>query len=76
MLGWDPGSWGFHSDNGCLYEDGKRSWKGTPYSTSYAAGDVIGCGVNFAENSAFYTRKGKVIGKYIPHNHLLINARH
>ncbi|RYP53074.1 hypothetical protein DL768_001851 [Monosporascus sp. mg162] len=60
MLGRDSGSWGFHSDNGCLY---KRSWKGIPYDMPYAAGDVIGCGVNFAENSAFYTRKEKVIGR-------------
>ncbi|RYP64180.1 hypothetical protein DL771_008871 [Monosporascus sp. 5C6A] len=63
MLGWDSGSWGFHSDNGCLFEDGKRPWEGIPYNNPYAVGDVIGCGVNFAENSAFYTRDEKVIGR-------------
>jgi hypothetical protein len=63
MLGWDAGSWGFHSDDGCFFEDGKESSEGYPYSKPYAAGEVIGCGVNFAEKSAFYTRGGKVIGK-------------
>ncbi|KUJ15363.1 uncharacterized protein LY89DRAFT_110786 [Mollisia scopiformis] len=62
MLGWDAGSWGFHSDDGCLYEDGKQSWKGILYSDPYTGGEVIGCGVNFAENTAFYTRGGKVVG--------------
>jgi hypothetical protein len=64
ILGWRAGSWGFHSDNGRLYEDG--SSKGAKYSDPYVAGEVIGCGVNFERNIAFYTRAGQVIGKYIP----------
>ncbi|PQE04952.1 ankyrin repeat-containing domain protein [Rutstroemia sp. NJR-2017a BBW] len=63
MLGWDAGSWGFHSDDGRVYEDGKQPWKGFPYSKPYTADEVIGCGVNFAENIAFYTRGGKIIGQ-------------
>ncbi|KAH8802522.1 putative ankyrin repeat-containing protein [Xylogone sp. PMI_703] len=56
-------SWGFHSDDGRVYDGCLRSWEGYPYGIPYAAGEVIGCGVNFAENSAFYTRGGEVIGR-------------
>ncbi|PQE32903.1 Ankyrin repeat-containing domain protein [Rutstroemia sp. NJR-2017a WRK4] len=63
MLGWNVGSWGFHSDDGRVFEDGEQAWVGFPYSKPYTADEVIGCGVNFAENSAFYTRGGKVIGQ-------------
>ncbi|KAF7906036.1 hypothetical protein EAF00_000315 [Botryotinia globosa] len=67
-LGWDAGSWGFHSDDGCVYENGKRTWEGIPYSKPYSKGEVIGCGVNFAKNSAFYTRGGEVIGRAFEDN--------
>ncbi|TRX93641.1 hypothetical protein FHL15_005613 [Xylaria flabelliformis] len=64
MLGWDSGAWGFHSDDGKVFEDGQMSWTGAEYSEPYGkAGITIGCGVNFDENIAFYTRNGAVIGR-------------
>jgi Ran-binding protein 9/10 len=59
MVGWYEGSWGFHSDNGKLYEE---YGSGRNYSGSFTKGIVIGCGVNFKKNVSFYTRDGKVIG--------------
>ena len=63
MLGFDRGSWGFHGTDGCLFE-GWWSAKGRKYDAPYTTGDVIGCGVNFGEGIAFYTKNGKVIGTY------------
>ncbi|GAP87168.2 putative ankyrin repeat-containing domain protein [Rosellinia necatrix] len=64
MLGWDSGSWGFHSHDGKVFEDGRLTWKGVEYHMNYMeAGVTIGCGVNFRENTAFYTRNGVVIGR-------------
>lgn len=73
MLGWVPGSWGFHSDDGRVYGDGRMQWKGLKYDVPYVnksekaeTVDVtIGCGVNFAESTAFYTKNGVVIGKSV-----------
>lgn len=60
MLGWDQGSWGFHADDGHVFtNDGD----GTKYTDPYTAGDVIGCGVNFGEGIAFFTKNGEVIGE-------------
>ncbi|RSL89291.1 hypothetical protein CEP51_001284 [Fusarium floridanum] len=62
MLGREPGSWGFHSDDGRLYEDGGLSWRGIKYHEPYEEKNVtIGCGVNFAKSTAFYTKDGEVI---------------
>ncbi|RMJ19326.1 hypothetical protein CDV36_000971 [Fusarium kuroshium] len=63
MLGWDRGSWGYHGDDGTVFDTGKRSWAGIPYGQSYTAGDVVGCGVNFNKSIAFFTLNGAVIGR-------------
>jgi hypothetical protein len=78
MLGWEPGAWGFHSDDGRVYEDGRLSWKGVEYHAPYVKKAekskkvTIGCGVNFAQNTAFYTKDGLLIGEspvsYLPPN--------
>ncbi|KAI9025698.1 hypothetical protein DFJ74DRAFT_705193 [Hyaloraphidium curvatum] len=61
LPGWEPGSWGYHGDDGnsfACYGTGK------PYGPTFTTGDVIGCGVNFAEGnwSAFFTKNGKFLG--------------
>ncbi|KAK0618010.1 ankyrin repeat-containing domain protein [Bombardia bombarda] len=61
MLGLDSGGWGFHSDDGRVFEDG-RKYDGNEYDSPYGEVNVtIGCGVNFAKNTAFYTKNGNVI---------------
>ena len=63
MVGWDDGSWGYHGDDGAAFSG---SGKGAEYGPEYGKGDVIGCGVNFDEKIAFFTKNGSVLGKFEP----------
>lgn len=58
MLGWLEGSWGYHGDDGKVFD----CRRGSTYGPVYDEGAVIGCGVNFKEETAFYTVNGEVIG--------------
>lgn len=60
LPGWEPQSWGYHGDDGkafCCQGIGK------PYGPHFNTKDVIGCGVNFRNNTAFFTRNGIDLGK-------------
>jgi hypothetical protein len=61
MPGWTFGSCGYHGDDG-----GKLNGSGIPlpYGPTYGKGDVVGCGVNFNDNSAFFTKNGQHLGKF------------
>jgi Ran-binding protein 9/10 len=75
LPGWDSGSWGYHGDDGLSFMGQPRT--GATYGprfgsmffthsremglTSQPANDTIGCGVNFLENNAFYTKNGKLL---------------
>ncbi|KAF7919271.1 hypothetical protein EAE99_008573 [Botrytis elliptica] len=58
MLGWGSGSWGYHGDDGNSFKEGLQAEYGEQYDT----GDVIGCGVDFDRETAFYTKNGVFIG--------------
>lgn len=60
MVGWVSGTWGYHSDDGKTFEG--PTWSGDPFGEEYKEGDVIGCGVNFTDETAFYTKNGEIIG--------------
>ncbi|KAI1362879.1 ankyrin repeat-containing domain protein [Xylaria arbuscula] len=60
MLGWQGGSWGYHGDDGRIFESGQAS---KAYGPKYDEGSIIGCGVNFKKGTSFYTIDGKVIGR-------------
>ncbi|KAF5131462.1 Ran-binding proteins 9/10 [Metarhizium anisopliae] len=63
-LGWHQGLWAFHSDDGCLFKDGNRSRRGIKYADACSeAGKVLGCGINFATDEAFYTIDGTAVGR-------------
>ncbi|KAI8991187.1 hypothetical protein BDF20DRAFT_843185 [Mycotypha africana] len=64
LPGWDPDSWGYHGDDGHSFAG---SGTGKNYGPCFTTNDTIGCGVNFADNSAFYTKNGKFLG-YAFHN--------
>ncbi|GJJ69644.1 Ran-binding protein 9/10 [Entomortierella parvispora] len=60
QVGWDLNSWGYHSDDGCLYfGNGKQNIK---YSFDYDEGTTVGCGVNFLDKSIFFTLNGEQQG--------------
>jgi len=67
--GWEPGSWGYHGDDGRTFHaqnDGK------PYDKPYGSGDVVGCLVNFRLGQILFTRNGQELRMLhnLPFNHL------
>jgi hypothetical protein len=56
--GWDDSSWGYHSD-GKKCNDNVR---GEAYGPPFTAGDIIGCGVNYAKQEVFFTLNGALLG--------------
>ncbi|PVG00698.1 SPRY-domain-containing protein [Serendipita vermifera] len=60
LPGWEAGSWGYHGDDGLSFSGLPRS--GTEYGPRYSTDDIIGCGINFFERNAFYTKNGILIG--------------
>lgn len=61
LPGWEPDSWAYHGDDGmsfCCQSTGR------PYAEQFTTGDVIGCGVDFTTNQAFFTKNGVFLGKY------------
>ncbi|RFU71756.1 hypothetical protein TARUN_10506 [Trichoderma arundinaceum] len=58
-VGWEPESWGYHGDDGRCFT-GQNI--GRPFGPVFNSGDVIGCGVNFRDHTAFFTKNGQMIG--------------
>lgn len=59
LPGWEPESWGYHGDDGNTFSS---PGSGKSYGPQFAANDVIGCGVNFNNRSAFFTKNGVHLG--------------
>lgn len=57
--GWEPDSYAYHGDDGLCFNG---STSGKPYGEKFGTLDVIGCGVNFHTNTAFFTRNGRYLG--------------
>ena len=55
MPGWEPVSHAWHGDDGCTFNS---CGTGTPLSTPWQEGDVIGCGIDFCHAAIFFTRNG------------------
>jgi hypothetical protein len=77
LPGWEKNSWGYHGDDGNSFAAERNGTKyGPKYgSTSLltnpdhetnviisAAGDVIGCGIDFSQHKVFYTKNGSLLG--------------
>jgi Ran-binding protein 9/10 len=61
LPGWEPESWAYHGDDGksfCCALTGK------PYGPMFTAEDVIGCGINFKNGTAFFTKNGSFLGEF------------
>ncbi|KAJ1917243.1 hypothetical protein H4219_003327 [Mycoemilia scoparia] len=59
LPGWDKNSWGYHGDDGHVFINQNL---GRPFGPRFSTGDIIGCGINFMNNSGFYTRNGVYLG--------------
>ena len=59
LPGWDSESWAYHGDDGkSFFGEGT----GRTYGPTFGLNDVIGCGVDFAFGSAFFTKNGRHLG--------------
>lgn len=59
LPGWEAESWGYHGDEGKVFSGAQN---GQPYKSSFGTGDIVGCGVDFNEGHAFFTKNGLDLG--------------
>jgi hypothetical protein len=57
--GWEPDSFAYHGDDGQVFSN---TTSGKAYGPKFTTLDVIGCGINFRTNSAFFTKNGQMLG--------------
>jgi hypothetical protein len=58
--GWEPDSYAYHGDDGQIFSN---TTSGKTYGPKFGTLDVIGCGINFRTNTAFFTKNGHMLGK-------------
>ncbi|GAB7356069.1 hypothetical protein MBLNU459_g6685t1 [Dothideomycetes sp. NU459] len=59
LPGWEPDSWAYHGDDGFSFA---CTASGKTYGPKFSAFDIIGCGVDFSQGSAFFTKNGVFLG--------------
>jgi hypothetical protein len=57
--GWEPDSFAYHGDDGQIFNN---TTSGKNYGPKFGTLDVIGCGINFRTNTAFFTKNGHILG--------------
>lgn len=57
--GWEPDSFAYHGDDGQIFNN---TTSGKNYGPKFGTLDVIGCGINFRTNAAFFTKNGHMLG--------------
>lgn len=63
LPGWELNSYGYHGDDGKAF--GRNTGgHGEAYGPSFSSGDTVGCGINTADNSAFFTKNGRNLGMF------------
>lgn len=60
--GWEPDSFAYHGDDGQIFNN---TTSGKIYGPKFGTLDVIGCGINFRTNVAFFTKNGQMLGNNI-----------
>ncbi|KAH9060799.1 SPRY-domain-containing protein [Lactarius vividus] len=64
LPGWEKNSWGYHGDDGYSFSAEKT---GNTYGPTFGGGDIIGAGIDFSQNRAFFTKNGALIGMVFDH---------
>lgn len=59
LPGWEAESWAYHGDDGFVFA---CTASGKAYGPKFGGQDVLGCGIHFARNEAFFTRNGVFLG--------------
>ena len=62
--GWEPDSYAYHGDDGQVFSN---TTSGRSYGPKFGTLDVIGCGINFRTNTAFFTKNGHLLGTCSPY---------
>jgi hypothetical protein len=60
LPGWVRDSYGYHADDGNIFNGDGR---GNPFGPTFTSGDIIGCGYNLVEGKCFFTKNGLSLGK-------------
>lgn len=58
--GWEQHSFGYHGDDGKLYQGQGRT--DLHFGPTYTTGDTVGAGINYAAQELFFTKNGKLVG--------------
>ena|ERR1043166_3545497 len=62
IIGWELNTFGYHGDDGKKF---RSFYTGRDYGPPFTAGDTIGCGINFYNRTAFYTKNGICLGNIV-----------
>jgi len=60
LPGWDNESFGYHGDDGAIFHGQGRQL--SEFGPQYGCDDIVGCGLNHADSSIFFTLNGKILG--------------
>lgn len=59
LPGWETNSFGYHGDDGNSFTG---SGVGQHFGPTFTTDDVIGCGIDWTQKRAFFTKNGVLIG--------------
>ncbi|CEG63584.1 hypothetical protein RMATCC62417_00704 [Rhizopus microsporus] len=59
LPGWDAHSYAYHADDGHIFD---QCGRGKNYGPTFTTGDVVGCGIDYANQTAFFTKNGLFLG--------------